>query len=245
MRVPGSLSHCCGLKLQSQEQTEMENKAIIEYLSSKQQGLEESTTPKDKPCLDGLLHYSPYHAVFSPSSRYYECLAAAEQLNEGSSLHQKPVYHSVIAHSVLLNYQNEGIHPKSFAQQSSSSNIIMEDRVVEIECNVIEHLELKFDYVWTAIRVRRVLLRRSADYIYKDEKRGFCSLNDPEYFSSCYLFLDKSWEDEDCNNGIDVIDRRTRCFGSWTFRNITSVPHIHQTIFGPSIFRLQFKQILP
>jgi hypothetical protein len=48
-------------------------------------------------------------------------------------------------------------------------------------------------------------LRRSADYIYKDEKRGFCSLNDPEYFSFCYLFLDESWEDEDCNNDIDVI----------------------------------------
>jgi hypothetical protein len=203
MHVPGILSHCCGLKMAAEKQTAIENEAIIQYLFKHPSGNHDN---KNGSHLDGLLHYSPYRAVFASTSRYYECLAAAEQANHTSSLHQKPVFHSVISNRVARDYETKNIRPMIYKSGSeSSAYLVIDDSVFDVECCVIEDEFGTKRFARKSLNVRRILLKRSLDYVHKEEKRGDCHLNDPYYFSSCTMLLDKQWEEEDSENNIDVI----------------------------------------
>lgn len=82
----------------------------------------------------------------------------------------------------------------------------MDDRVFDVECGVIQDLNgTKKKFVRKQIWVRIILLRRSLDYIYKEGKKGDSMLNNPAYFSSCTLLLDKQSEKIDIQNNIDII----------------------------------------
>jgi hypothetical protein len=204
MRVPGCLSHCCGLKLSAEKQIAIENDAIIQYLKN-QSGNQDNQYASCS--LDGLLHYSPYRAVFAASNRYFECLAAAEQENRTSSLHQNPVFHSVISNRVAHEYETKNIRPIAYKNGSESfANLVIDDCVFDVQCCVIEEdKDGAKRFVSKTINVRRILLKRSTDYVYKEEKRGDCPLNDPNYFCSCTMLFNKQWEEADSENNVDVV----------------------------------------
>jgi hypothetical protein len=90
--------------------------------------------------------------------------------------------------------------------QTKARVISMDDRVFDVECGVIQDLNgTKKKFVRKQIWVRIILLRRSLDYIYKEGKKGDSMLNNPAYFSSCTLLLDKQSEKIDIQNNIDII----------------------------------------
>jgi hypothetical protein len=134
MHMPGILSHCCGLKICAKKQTARDNEAIIQYLST----YSDKKTNDHKFSLDRLLHYSPYRAMFAPSSRYYDCLAAAEQATLSSCFYQKPVFHSVLGNRVAHEYEGKNIRPIVYTIGSEASiALVIDDRVYDVESGII------------------------------------------------------------------------------------------------------------